>query len=173
MSNKSKINAFFIWALLLISSFATADNQSAIKQIYIDNAVYQLMPPKENPTKLVENTAKLERLLAEQKQISQIIQSTKDKVVLEQQFDLIQNLMQQQDMILKDIFQQGIYSKPFLVKFIAFRKSFSRILAKDFAKFVQQGIADAKAARRFLTMFDVNSSEYESAFMYMLDNYVN
>lgn len=164
---------FLILVISQVFSIAFAvENKADQKEIKIDGSSYTLIAPVKDAEKIKYNFIKLDEILAEKRKISEKISSTEDKKIIEKQFDNINKLMIEQDNILKDIFQHGYYSHKLLVKFINVRKSFSHSLKKDFERFVQKGIADRKAADRFLQMFDVNTSQYESVFMFLSKNYL-
>ncbi len=164
---------FLILVISQIFSIAFAvEKKSNPREIKIDGSSYTLIAPVKDSEKIKYNFIKLDEILAEKWKISEKISSTEDKKIIEEQFDNINKLMIEQDNILKDIFQQGYYSHTLLVKFINMRKSFSLSLKKDFERFVQKEIADRKAADRFLQMFDVNTSQYESVFMFLSKNYL-
>ncbi|MGQ0287404.1 hypothetical protein ACT2CV_09405 [Pasteurellaceae bacterium 22721_9_1] len=141
-------------------------------RIRIDNHSYALIAPVAQPQRLMENQNKLQRLLDEQQRISAVIRATNDKQLLDQQFEALAQLMLEQDKLVQAIFKGGIYSKPFLVKFISFRKHFSHTLKGDFAHFVKTGLADEKNAQRFLTVYDATTSEYESAFLVLTKKFL-
>ncbi|STO55230.1 Uncharacterised protein [Canicola haemoglobinophilus] len=169
--SKKLVFSVFIFAQVFSLAFA-ADNKVEPKKISIDGSSYTLVAPTNNAEKIKQNLTKVDEILAEKRKISEQINSTEDKQILEEQFENNYKLMIEQDNLLKDIFQQGNYSHGLLVKFINMRKSFAHSLKKDFEKFVQKGIADRNAADRFLQMFDVNTSQYESVFIFLFKNYL-